>query len=199
VKENFKIAFDIIVALFAIAGGLYAGFSWIGDHLESMQRVHLELRLDDVKCVPNDGQSSDANGGPAAVVPDFKRICTVVVNIQNVGSVDFTGRGDALFFVCQSSPLRLKERAAPPYVHIAGPVREEPADGKIHVHTYSDNIVQYIGELKPKDHFNMRFTAYTRADDNAGIALQPYLPGVKLSAETPTPADPSLCRNGETN
>jgi hypothetical protein len=45
--EKWKIIFDIVVAVLAIVGGLYAGVSWISDHFDSMQR----LGRDDV--VPN--------------------------------------------------------------------------------------------------------------------------------------------------
>jgi hypothetical protein len=114
---------------------LYAGASWIGDHLDSLQRLHVELRLDYVNCVPNDGNSVDSNGKPTPVIDNFKRQCTVQVDIHNIGRVDFIGRGDALFRVCQSSPLRKSEGIAPPYIQISGPVKEEPTDTAPHIHT----------------------------------------------------------------
>jgi hypothetical protein len=94
--------------------------------------------------------------------------------------------------------LRRAERAAAPYVKISGPIRVEPPAGSPRVETYADNIVQLYGTLSRGTHVNFRFTAYTRASDNAGIALKPYPIGVVLAPDTLAPADPTLCRNGET-
>ena len=198
-KSGLKIAFDITVALFAIVGGFYAAFTWVGGYLTDLQRVRIELRLDSSNCTANDGKSTDVNGAIASVLEGFSRICLVQVDIHNIGSVDFTARGDAVFFVCQSNPLRRAERALTPYVKISGPIRVEPLSGPLRVDTYADNIVQLSGDLTRGTHVNLRFTAYTRASDNAGIALKPYPVGVVLAADTPPPADPSLCRNGETD
>jgi hypothetical protein len=197
-NDTAKTGFDIVVALFAILGGLYAAVTWFKDYVADWQRIHVELRLDASTCTPNDGNAKDAVGGAARVTSGFARVCVVQVDIHNVGSIDFTSHGDAIFYVCQSNPLRIGERT-PPYVQIAGPVRIEPQSGSPAVTTYSNNIVQLVGQLKQGTHVNLRFTAYTRAGDNAGIALKPYLPGVTLAPDTPAPADLALCRNGETD
>jgi hypothetical protein len=198
-RSGAKIAFDIIVALFAIVGGLYAAITWVMGYFSDLQRVHIELRLDSSNCTANNGKSIDAKGAIAPVIEGFRSICLVQVDVHNIGSVDFTARGDAVFFVCQSNPLRRGERALTPYVKISGPIRVEPVSGSPRIDTYADNIVQLSGNLPRGSHVNLRFTAYARASDNAGIALKPYPVGVVLAADTPPPADPSLCRNGETD